>query len=182
MGVLNWLLGRHLSDHEEESQHIGPLAGIPVLGLDALASAAYGPEAALTLLLPLGAAGIGYMGPISAIIIVILLIVYFSYRQTIKAYPSGGGSYTVAQNIGQRAALYAGAALAVDYILNVAVGIAAGIGALVSAVPALLPYTMPLCLGGAGAPHHRQPAPGSASRAWRSWFPPMRSWARSPSC
>jgi amino acid transporter len=146
MGVLNWLIGRPLSDHEEEGQHIGPLAGIPVLGLDALASAAYGPEAALTLLLPLGAAGLGYMGPISLIIIGILVIVYLSYRQTITAYPGGGGSYTVAQNIGPRAGLLAGAALAVDYILNVAVGIAAGIGALVSAVPALLPHTLWLCL------------------------------------
>src|SRR5450432_4004027 len=107
MGVLNWLLGRHLSDQEAEGQHIGPLAGIPVLGLDALSSAAYGPEAALTLLLPLGAVGIGYIAPISGIIIAILLILYFSYRQTIRAYPGGGGSYTVAQNLGPRAALYA---------------------------------------------------------------------------
>lgn len=147
MPVLDWLLGRHLHDHEEESQHIGPAAGIPVLGLDALASAAYGPEAALTLLLPLGAAGIGYMAPITAIIVAILIIVYFSYQQTIAAYPGGGGSYTVAQNLGPRAALVAGAALAVDYILNVAVGIAAGIGALVSAIPSLLPHTLALCLG-----------------------------------
>lgn len=140
------MLGKRLHDHEEETQHIGPAVGIPVLGLDALASAAYGPEAALTLLIPLGAAGIGYMAPITAVILAILLIVYLSYRQTISAYPGGGGSYTVAQNIGPRAALVAGAALAVDYILNVAVGIAAGMGALVSAVPSLLPYTLPLCL------------------------------------
>jgi amino acid transporter len=146
MGALNWLLGRPLSDHEEEGQHIGPLAGIPVLGLDALASAAYGPEAALTLLIPLGATGVAYMTPISLIIIGILLIVYFSYRQTITAYPGGGGSYTVAQNLGRRPALLAAAALAVDYVLNVAVGVAAGVGALVSAVPSLLPHTLSLCL------------------------------------
>ena len=69
MGVLDWLLGRPLSNDEAEHQQIGPLAGIPVLGLDALSSAAYGPEAALTLLIPLGAAGLAYVGPISALII-----------------------------------------------------------------------------------------------------------------
>lgn len=141
------LFGRRLASDEEEHQHIGPLAGVPVLGLDALSSAAYGPEAALTLLLPLGAVGLGYVVPITATIITILLIVYFSYRQTIAAYPNGGGSYTVAkENLGGQAALLAGAALALDYILNVAVGISAGVGALVSAVPVLLPHAVALCL------------------------------------
>jgi amino acid transporter len=148
MSVLDWLLGRPLSNEEAEHQQIGPLAGIPVLGLDALSSAAYGPEAALTLLIPLGAAGLAYVGPISALIIGILGVVYFSYRQTIHAYPGGGGSYTVAkENLGTGAALLAGSALALDYVLNVAVGISAGVGALVSAIPSLLPYTLPLCLG-----------------------------------
>jgi amino acid transporter len=103
---LDWLLGAPLSTHEQEQEHIGPLAGIPVLGLDALSSAAYGPEAALTLLLPLGAIGLRYIGSISALILFILAIVYFSYRQTIAAYPAGGGSYTVAkENLGPSAAL-----------------------------------------------------------------------------
>lgn len=147
MSILDWLLGRPLADHEAEGQHIGVAAGIPVLGLDALSSAAYGPEAALTLLIPLGAMGLGYVGPIIGLIILILGIVYFSYRQTILAYPSGGGSYTVAyENLGPRFALFAGAALAVDYVLNVAVGISAGAAALVSAVPSLLPHTLTVCL------------------------------------
>ena len=146
MPLLDWLLGKHISDQDEAHQQIGPLTGVPILGLDALASAAYGPEAALTLLLPLGAAGIGFMAPISAVIIAILLAVYFSYRQTIAAYPGGGGSYTVAKNLRGSAALLAGAALVVDYVLNVAVGISAGVGALVSAIPALQPYTLSLCL------------------------------------
>jgi amino acid transporter len=141
------IFGRRLASEEEGEQKIGPLAGVPVLGLDALSSAAYGPEAALTLLLPLGALGLGHVIPITAIIIGVLLIVYFSYRQTIGAYPNGGGSYTVAkENLGQSWALLAGAALALDYILNVAVGVSAGVGALVSAAPALLPYMLPLCL------------------------------------
>ncbi len=133
--LADYLFGRRLTTGEEEEHRIGPLAGVPVLGLDALSSAAYGPEAALTLLLPLGALGLAHVVPITAIIIAILLIVYFSYRQTISAYPNGGGSYTVAkENLDSRAALVAGAALAVDYILNVAVGISAGIGALASAL------------------------------------------------
>ena len=148
MGALDWLLGPRLSDREEHAQRIGLAAGVPVLGLDALSSAAYGPEAALTLLIPLGALGLRYIAPLSALIVAILVVVYFSYRQTIAAYPSGGGSYTVAkENLGTRAALLAGAALALDYVLNVAVGISAGVGALVSAVPALLPHTLWLCLG-----------------------------------
>jgi amino acid transporter len=148
MALLDWVLGRRLATREEAHQHIGPAAGIPVLGLDALSSAAYGPEAALTLLIPLGAVGLHYALPIIAIICVILTIVYFSYRQTIAAYPNGGGSYTVArENLGPMLGLLAGAALAVDYILNVAVGISAGVGALVSAFPSLLPHTMVLCLG-----------------------------------
>jgi amino acid transporter len=148
MSMLDWLLGRRLADHEQEHEQIAPATGIPVLGLDALSSAAYGPEAALTLLLPLGTAGLAYVVPITALIIGILTIVFFSYRQTISAYPGGGGSYTVAkENLGPRAGLLAGAALALDYILNVAVGISAGVGALVSAVPSLLPHTLILCLG-----------------------------------
>ncbi|MFN8477752.1 MAG: amino acid permease [Kouleothrix sp.] len=76
-----------------------------------------------------------------------LLIVYFSYRQTIAAYPGGGGSYTVAkENLGVAAGLLSAAALMLDYILNVAVGISAGVGALVSAFPSLHSYILPLCL------------------------------------
>src|ERR1700684_4419526 len=147
MSFLNFLFGKPIPTSEERSEQIGTGAGVPVLGLDALSSAAYGPEAALTLLLPLGAAGLAYVVPISATIIVILLVVYFSYRQTIAAYPNGGGSYTVAkENLGLGAALLAGAALALDYVLNVAVGISAGVGALVSAGPSLLPFTLPICL------------------------------------
>jgi amino acid transporter len=79
---------------------------VPVLGLDALSSAAYGPEAALTLLLPMGVLGVARIVPITAVIIALLLVVYFSYRQTISAYPNGGGSYTVAKdNLHPRAAL-----------------------------------------------------------------------------
>jgi amino acid transporter len=91
--------------------------------------------------------GVRYIVPLTAAIIGLLVIVYFSYRQTIAAYPMGGGSYTVAkENLGNRAGLLAGAALMIDYLLNVAVGISAGIGALVSAVPSLQPHTLAMCL------------------------------------
>jgi amino acid transporter len=142
------LLGRRLRSDEHEEQKIGPLRGVPVLGLDALASASYGPEAALTVLLPLGLLGPRYIGPLSAVVIALLLIVYLSYRQTIAAYPDGGGSYAVAsRNLGPTAGLLAASALAVDYVLNVAVATSAGVGAIISAFPPLQPYTLPMCLG-----------------------------------
>ena len=147
MSLFEMVLGKPLATTEERAEHIGPIAGIPVFGLDALSSAAYGPEAALTLLIPLGMAGIAHIVPISLAIILLLAIVFFSYLQTIDAYPHGGGSYTVAtENLGERAGLFAAAALMIDYILNAAVGISAGVGALVSAFPRLQPHTLALCL------------------------------------
>src|SRR5580693_8290123 len=147
MGFINVLFGRPLASSEDEGQRITPTQGIPTFGLDALSSAAYGPEAALTILLPLGLVGVHYIVPLTFAVIALLVIVYFSYRQTIAAYPMGGGSYTVAkENLGSGAGLLAGAALMIDYLLNVAVGISAGIGALVSAVPSLQPQTLTLCL------------------------------------
>jgi amino acid transporter len=140
-------MGPSLASKDEEKQKVGPVSGIPMLGLDALSSAAYGPEAALTILLPLGIAGVSWIGPLTAVILALFAVLYFSYRQTIAAYPNGGGSYTVArENLGTRLGLLAAASLMVDYILNVAVGIAAGVGALISAIPALQPYILPLCL------------------------------------
>ena len=148
MKLLDLILGRPLASSEDQQERVGSIAGVSVFGLDALSSAAYGPEAALTVLIPLGAAGLGFGLPITIAVSVILAIVYVSYRQTIAAYPNGAGSYTVAkENLGDRAGLLAAVALMIDYTLNVAVGISAGIGALVSAVPGLQPYTLWLCLG-----------------------------------
>jgi amino acid transporter len=148
LNIVDLLFGRPLATEEEKAERIGPLKGIPIFGLDALSSAAYGPEAALTLLIPLGMAGVVYVWPITIGIVVLLGIVYFSYRQTISAYPQGGGSYTVAtENLGENAGLLAAAALMIDYVLTAAVGISAGVGALVSAVPSLQSQTVFLCLG-----------------------------------
>jgi amino acid transporter len=152
MTLSDWLFGPPLPSNADEQQKISVWGGLPVLGLDGLSSAAYGPEAALTLLLPLGVLGIYEAGPIITCILVLLGILYFSYRQTIHAYPNGGGSYIVASaNLGRHAGLFAAAALMVDYILTVAVGISSGVGALISMVPTvgghdLHKYILPLCL------------------------------------
>src|ERR1700738_5090061 len=148
MNIIDLIVGKPLKTSDERAEQIAPAQGIPIFGLDALSSAAYGPEAALSLLIPLGLLGVRYIVPVSAAIITLLVIVYFSYRQTIAAYSSGGGSYTVARfNLGAHASLLAAAALLADYILTAAVGISAGVGALVSAVPSLLPHTLSLCVG-----------------------------------
>jgi len=147
MSFFDVLFGRPLATSEERAEHIGVPAGIPIFGLDALTSAAYGPEAAMTLLIPLGIAGLQYTVPIITAILILLVIVFFSYRQTIEAYPSGGGSYTVAtENLGVLPGLLAAAALMIDYILTAAVGISAGVTALTSAVPSLFPHTLAICL------------------------------------
>jgi len=129
MNLMDLIVGKPLRSAEERAEEIGPIAGIPIFGLDALSSAAYGPEAALVLLIPLGLLGARYIVPISAAIITLLVVVYFSYRQTIEAYPSGGGSYTVARfNLGAFWGLLAASALLADYILRAAVVISAGVG------------------------------------------------------
>jgi amino acid transporter len=148
MNLIDLIVGKPLRTSDERAEQIGPTTGIPIFGLDALSSAAYGPEAALTLLIPLGLLGVRYILPISLAIITLLVIVYFSYLQTIAAYPSGGGSYTVARfNLGAFPSLLAAAALLTDYILTAAVGISAGVGALVSALPSLQPHTALICVG-----------------------------------
>ena len=147
MSLTDSIIGKPLATSEERAEHIGVAAGIPIFGLDALTSAAYGPEAAMTLLIPLGLAGVYYIVPVITAILILLVIVFFSYRQTISAYPNGGGSYTVAsENLGAGAGLLAAAALMIDYILTAAVGISAGVTALTGAVPSLAPHTLAFCL------------------------------------
>jgi amino acid transporter len=148
MKIIDLVFGRRLANQEHEERKIGWAAGVPAMGLDGLGSSSYGPEAALTILIPLGAASLHSIGWVIAPIVGLLAILYVSYRQTLLAYPSNGGAYTVAkENLGRGGALLAAAALMIDYVLNVAVGISAGVGALTSSVPALQPYTLWLCLG-----------------------------------
>ena len=154
MKFFDVLFGKPLASKEAHAEHIGVAAGIPIFGLDGLTSAAYGPEAAMALLIPLGFYGVQhYLLPIFGFILSLLTILYLSYRQTIEAYPNGGGSFTVAsENLGDRAGLFAAAALMIDYILTAAVGISAGVTALVSAFsdtrfgPTLHHYQLSMCL------------------------------------
>ena len=139
-----WATARLVGEGEAKSQY---LDRVPVLGLDALASTGYGPEAALTILVPLGLAGLKYFPIIAVFILIELTTLYLSYRQTAAAYPGGGGAYIVASdNLGTYPGVVAAVMLLLDYLLNVCVGISAGIGAVVSAFPALHPYTLSLCL------------------------------------
>src|SRR6266478_8982236 len=147
MWLLDKILGPPLKSSEAAKQELGVITGVPVLGLDALSSTAYGPEAALTILAAAGVAGLHYLPIITITILVLLAMLYVSYRQTIAAYPNGGGAYVVAkENLSTNAGLLAAAALLLDYTLNVAVGISAGIAAVVSAIPVLQRFTLTLCL------------------------------------
>src|SRR6202789_1009556 len=148
MQLFDVLLGRPLATSDEQHEHIGVPAGIPIFGLDGLTSAAYGPEQAMFILIPLGLFGVKhYLLPIFGFILTLLTILYFSYRQTIQAYPNGDGSFTVAsENLGDKAGLLAAAALMIDYILTAAVGVSGGVTALTSAFPQLLPHQLMLCL------------------------------------
>ena len=121
--MVQFIFGRRLRSSEDKHQRIKPLQGVPVLGLDALGSASYGPEATLTLLIPLGTVGLLYIREVIGAILLLLGLLFISYWQTIGAYPTGGGSYTVARdNLGSRAGVIAASSLMLDYVLNVAVG------------------------------------------------------------
>src|SRR5437763_4044086 len=147
MSLLDKILGRRLRSSEAHKEELTATTGVPVLGLDALASTAYGPEAALTILASAGVAGLHYFPAITLMMVMLLAALYVSYRQTAAAYPDGGGAYTVAkENLGLRMGVIAGTALIIDYVLNVGVAISAGVAAVVSAIPALHPHMLALCL------------------------------------
>jgi amino acid transporter len=136
------LLGAPLDVSAIAVERMRKLVALPVLSADALSSVAYGPEAMLAVLVLAGSAGLAYSLPIGAAIAFLMLAVGVSYRQTIRAYPHGGGSYIVASdNLGRVPGLMAAAGLLVDYVMTVAVSIAAGVAAITSAVPALAPDT-----------------------------------------
>ncbi|MFD9124222.1 APC family permease [Kitasatospora sp. NPDC059571] len=121
------------------------LVALPVLSADALSSVAYGPEAMLAVLVLAGGAGLRYSVPIAVTIVFLMLAVGVSYRQTIRAYPHGGGSYIVATaNLGRVPGLAAAAGLMTDYILTVAISIASGMAAVTSAIPSLRTDVVPI--------------------------------------
>jgi amino acid transporter len=151
MSVKRILVGRPLGTHEEEHQRLPKRIALPVFASDAISSTAYATDEILVVLLAqagIGAAAWHYLTPLAIVVCILLTIVVVSYRQTIYAYPNGGGSYIVSrENLGTMPALVAGASLLVDYILTVAVSIAAGVLAITSAVPAWSPYRVEICLG-----------------------------------
>jgi amino acid transporter len=142
--VRGLLIGRPLPTVAGRRERLGISRGIGAFGLDALSSVAYGPDEILYVLILAGAAGIGFAVPVALAIAALLLIVVTSYRQTIFAYPHGGGSYTVArENLGRRVGLVAAAALMVDYVTTLAVSVTAGVQAIVAFVPQLDHYRVP---------------------------------------
>jgi len=142
------VVGRPIASAEEHHTRIPKIVALAVFASDAVSSTAYATEEILQVLVPVAAEeALEYLIPISIIVMGLLVVVSFSYRQTIFAYPSGGGSYVVSKdNIGEKPALIAGASLLVDYVLTVAVSISAGVAAITSAVEDLRPYRVEICL------------------------------------
>ncbi len=142
------LLGPPLKSAALAQERMRKLVALPVLSADALSSVAYGPEAMLVILVLAGSAGLSYALPIAAVIAFLIVAGGVSYRQTIRAYPHGGGSYIVASdNLGDVPGLVAAAGLLTDYILTVAVSVASGVAAITSALPSLAPATVPMGVG-----------------------------------
>ncbi|MBI4269673.1 MAG: APC family permease [Candidatus Rokubacteria bacterium] len=140
-------VGSPLPTAQQRHERLGKATALAVFASDPLSSVAYATEEILLVLILAGSAALSYSLPIGIGIAALILIVITSYRQTIRAYPQGGGAYIVAKdNLGVLPALIAGAALLIDYVLTVAVSVAAGVAAVTSAVPQLLPYRIGLCL------------------------------------
>ena len=142
------LVGRPLPSAEQEHQRLNKTIALAVFSSDAISSTAYATEEILHVLVPLAAlAALGYLVPISLVVIVLLAIVAVSYRQTIFAYPGGGGSYVVSrENLGTGPSLVAAASLLTDYVLTVAVSVSAGVAAIISAAPHLVEHRVELGL------------------------------------
>jgi amino acid transporter len=146
--VKRWLVGPPIPSHLAHHERLSRVTGLAVLSSDALSSVAYATEEILRVLILVGASALAFSSPIAIVIATILATVVFSYRQTIRAYPSGGGAYIVArENLGEMPALIAAASLLIDYVLTVAVSIAAGVAAITSAFPETYPFRVAITLG-----------------------------------
>lgn len=140
------LIGRPLRSEENQQQKVGRTVGLGVFGADALSSTVYATQEMLQVLVLAGAAVLSLSIPIAGAISILLVIIALSYRQIIFAYPEGGGAYTVARdNLGQKTAQVAGAALLTDYVLTVAVSTSASVEQVVSVFPNMYPYRIVLC-------------------------------------
>ena len=143
------LVGRPLATADEGHQRLPKIIALAVFASDAISSTAYATEEILHVLVPIsGMEGLEYLIPIALIVVALLVIVITSYRQTIAAYPTGGGTYVVSkENLGVLPSLVAGSSVLTDYVLTVAVSVSAGVAAITSAFPDLRDLTVPLCLG-----------------------------------
>ena len=147
-GVKRTLIGAPIPTSLEAHERLNKVKGLAVFSSDALSSVAYATEEIMKVLVLAGAGALSLTLPIAGIIVALLAVVVLSYRQTIRAYPKGGGSYIVASaNLGVIPGLTAAASLMTDYVLTVAVSTAAGVAAITSLVPPLLPYTVELSIG-----------------------------------
>src|SRR6195952_155414 len=143
------MLGNALDTDQLQHERLGRPTALAVFASDALSSTAYASEEILRTLIPVvGLLAFSFVLPITLAMAAVLLILMFSYRQTIKAYPSAGGAYIVTKdNLGLLPAQVAGVALLTDYILTVAVSVSAGVATLYSAFHAVYPYRVPVALG-----------------------------------
>ena len=164
------LVGRPIPTSLDQHERLSRVTGLAVFASDALSSVAYATEAILLVLVAAGTAALGASLPIALAIAVLVAIVVTSFRQSILAYPRGGGAYVVTrENLGRYPSLVAGSALLIDYVLTVAVSTAAGIDAITSAIPPLYAHRVALCIAGvvaiAVAISAASGKPGASSRA-----------------
>lgn len=146
--VKSVLVGRPIPSEEAEHQLLPKTLALPVFASDALSSVAYATEEMMLVLALAGAGAFDLLSPVSMAVATLLLIVVVSYRQTIRAYPNGGGAFIVShENLGLWAGMIAAGALLIDYVLTVSVSIAAGVAAITSAAPGLLSARVVLALG-----------------------------------
>ena len=153
VNLKKFLLGDSLKDDQLKNQKLSRLWGLPIMASDAVSSVAYAVEEILMALMPaLGLMAVNYVGLVSVPIILLLLILIFSYSQIISHYPNGGGAYVVSkENFGKKASLLAATCLIIDYIMTVAVSISSSTAAILSVYPNLEPYRIPISLICVGA-------------------------------
>jgi amino acid transporter len=146
--VKEWLIGSPIASAEHEHQLLPKVLALPVFSADCLSSVAYATEEVVLILALAGAAGLRFITPVTFAIAALMVVVVTSYRQTVRAYPDGGGAFIVAHdNLGMKPAMIAAASLLTDYVLTVAVSISAGVAAITSAAPSLVGYKVVMALG-----------------------------------
>lgn len=142
-----WIIGDPLPTEHLEGQLLPKHLALPIFASDPLSSVAYAPQELLMILTLGGLAFLSFAPWVAAVVVVLLVVVVASYRQLIKAYPSGGGDYEVAhRNLGEKAGLIVASALLVDYVMTVVVSVASGVDNIISAIPALDPFRVEMAV------------------------------------